>query len=78
MDGSQLESAGRRRMPEGRDLRGLDACGELGGSSTGGDFGLCAGGADDGVWRVVAASEQTGEEASKAQGSYFEEATFSS
>jgi hypothetical protein len=62
-------------MPEGRDLRRLDACGELSGSGAGGDFGLCAGGADDGVWGVVAASEQTGEEASEAEGSYFEETT---
>jgi hypothetical protein len=62
-------------MPESRDLRRLDACGELSGAGTGGDFGLWAGGADDGVWGVVAAGEQTGEEASQAQGSYFEEAT---
>jgi len=78
MNGSQLEPAGRGRMPEGRDLRRLDACGELIGSGTGGDFGFCAGGADDGVWGVVAAGEQTGEEACKAEGSYFEEATFGS
>ena len=60
MDGSQLEFAGRGRMPEGRDLGGLDACGELSGPGTSGDIGLCAGGADDRVWGVVAAGEKTG------------------
>src|ERR1700759_4583541 len=74
MDGSRLEFAGRGRMPESRDLRCLDACGKLSGLGTGRDFSLWAGGADDGVWSVVAAGEQPGEEASKAQGSYFEEA----
>jgi hypothetical protein len=75
VNGSQLEFAGRGRMPEGRDLRRLDVCGELIRLGTGGDFCLGAGDAEDGVWGVVATGEQTSEEAGQAQGSYFEEAT---
>src|SRR5271154_6264808 len=72
MNGSHLESAGRRGMPEGRDLGCFDAGWEVW-LSAGGYFGLRVG---RGGWGVVAGGEQTSEEAGKAQGGDFNEAAF--
>jgi hypothetical protein len=70
-------------MPESGNLGGFDALGKFGELSFGGGVGsegvageVGVGGADGGVGGVVAAGEQTGEEASKAQGGYFEEIAF--
>jgi hypothetical protein len=67
-------------MPERGDLSGFDAFGKMGGlglvwtEGVAGDVSIR--GADGGVRGVVAAGEETGDEASEAQGGYFEEVAF--
>jgi hypothetical protein len=71
VDRSKLEPAGRRRMPEGRNLCLVEALGELGGLRfEGGVGGGCFWGVCDGVG---AAGEESGEEACDTQASNFHE-----
>jgi len=80
VDRSKLEPAGRRGMPEGGNLGFVQASGKLGGLRFGGGVGDGGVAGELGVSRVRggvgAAGEESGEEASEAQGSNFNEKAF--
>ena len=82
-DGSVLEAAGGRGMMESGDLGFVETFGKAGQLSfpggvgiegVGGDWGV--GGGGGGVGRLVAAAEQTGEQAGEAQGGDLKEIAF--